>query len=76
MVTPSLSYLPVINARRGWGRWRWRRGKVGDAAAAAAAVALLLVPLAVLDHETLLRDVRVHQLGHAELLLHLSEKQG
>ena len=60
-------YLSIINVGWGW-RWRW---KIGDAAAAV----LLLVPLAVLDDEPLLRDVRVHQLGHAELLLHLPENR-
>ena len=59
-------YLSIINVGRGWWRWRWKVG-------AAAAAVLLLVPLAVLDDETLLRDVRVHQLGHAKLLLHLPE---
>ena len=57
-------YLSIINVGRGW--WRWR-GKVG------AAAILIFVPLAVLDDEPLLRDVRVHQLGHAKLLLHLPE---
>ena len=62
-------YLSIINVGRGWRWWRWKVG------AAAAAAVLLLVPLAVLDDEPLLRDVRVHQLGHTQLLLHLPENR-